>query len=85
MTVLIWMISNFVIIAVVLETGGFNQLDGSESDGTDTTTKTTRLEVFLTVILWTVAFMALFRFIGCIYYLISRLGRRMRRSEHATK
>lgn len=85
MTVLIWMISNFVIIAVVLETGGFNQLDGTADDGTDTTTKTTRLEIFLTVILWTVAFMALFRFLGCIYYLISRLGRRMRRSEHATK
>ncbi|KAI5967241.1 CHS2 [Candida theae] len=85
MTVLIWMISNFVIVAVVLETGGFNQLDGSEKTNTSESVKTTRSEIFLTVILWTVAFMALFRFIGCIYYLISRLGRRMRRSEHATK
>ncbi|KAI3406877.2 CHS2 [Candida oxycetoniae] len=82
MTVLIWMFSNFVIIAVVLETGGFNQF---VSDNNQNVTKTTRSEIFLTVILWTVAFMALFRFIGCIYYLFSRLARRMKGSEHATK
>ncbi|KAG7194075.1 chitin synthase I [Scheffersomyces spartinae] len=68
MTVLVWMFSNFVIIAVVLETGGLNRLD-SASD----LTRTTRSEIFLTVILWTVAFMALFRFVGCVWYLVSRM------------
>lgn len=67
MTVLVWMFSNFLIIAVVLETGGFNQFDSDDSDG-----DTGRSEIFLTVILWTVAFMALFRFIGCTFYLIQR-------------
>lgn len=83
MTVLIWMISNFIIVAVVLETGGFNQFVSSSNQDTDTST--TRSEVFLTVILWTVAFMALFRFLGCVYYLLSRMARRMKGSEHATK
>ncbi|KAI5968166.1 chitin synthase I [Candida pseudojiufengensis] len=83
MTVLTWMFSNFVIIALVLETGGFNQFN--RADQTEAEVRSSRSEVFLTVILWTVAFMALFRFIGCIYYLLSRIGRRMRGSEHATK
>lgn len=72
MTVLIWMCSNFLIVALVLETGGFNQFSlDSESTG--------RSEVFLTVILWTVAFMALFRFLGCTYYLLQRGVGRLRR------
>lgn len=68
MTVLVWMFSNFVIVAVVLETGGFNQFDNSPAG----VGKENRSEVFLTVILWTVAFMAAFRFIGCVTYLILR-------------
>lgn len=75
MTVLAWMVSNFVIIALVLETAGVNQLDGT------TTTGTSRSQIFLTVILWTVAFMALFRFIGCVLYLIQRLFRKMKSGE----
>ncbi|CAI5756179.1 unnamed protein product [Candida verbasci] len=82
MTVLIWMITNFIVIALVLETGGFNQF---VADDTVEDTKSSRSEIFLTVILWTVAFMALFRFIGCIYYLLGRMARRMKGSEHATK
>ncbi|WPK23849.1 hypothetical protein PUMCH_001099 [Australozyma saopauloensis] len=67
MTVLVWMFSNFLIVALVLETGGFNQLDSRPTTG-----KENRSEIFLTVILWTVAFMAAFRFIGCVFYLILR-------------
>ncbi|KAL6449761.1 CHS2 Chitin synthase 2 [Candida maltosa Xu316] len=82
MTVLVWMFTNFVVIALVLETGGFNQFTSVENLADQ---KRSRAAVFLTVILWTVAFMALFRFLGCIYYLLSRLGRGIRRSEHATR
>ncbi|RCK66003.1 Chitin synthase 2 [Candida viswanathii] len=82
MTVLIWMVSNFIIIAVVLATGGLNQFVSITNLANE---KSERASIFLTVILWTVAFMALFRFIGCVYYLISRLGRKIKRSEHATR
>lgn len=72
MTVLIWMISNFVIVALVLQTGGLDQFGGAST--------TTRADVFLTVILWVVAFMALFRFIGCVLYLIQRFLRKFKQS-----
>lgn len=65
MTVLIWMFTNGVVVALVLETGGFNQLANTSTN--------TRTEIFLTVILWTVAFMALFRFLGCTAYLFIRM------------
>ncbi|CUM65744.1 chitin synthase I [Priceomyces carsonii] len=78
MTVLVWMISNFLIIALVLETGGFSQF--SSSDDIDDI-KTNRAKIFLTVILWMVAFMALFRFIGCVIYLIQRFGKKFKSSS----
>ncbi|CAH2351718.1 chitin synthase 2 [[Candida] railenensis] len=75
MTVLVWMFSNFVIIALVLETAGINQLS--------TSTTESRSTIFLTVILWTVAFMALFRFIGCVLYLIQRFIGKFKASKSA--
>lgn len=77
MTVLIWMISNFVIVALVLETGGFDQFDKASTLAKN---KATRARIFLLVILWTVAFMALFRFIGCVLYLIQRMLNHFRRN-----
>lgn len=76
MTVLIWMFSNFIIIAVVLETGGFSQFSSDETENDNT-----RSKIFLTVILWLVAFMALFRFIGCVMYLIHRFIMRFKHSQ----
>lgn len=73
MTVLVWMLTNFIIVAVVLETGGLKDFDEDENG------RTARLEIFLTVVLWIVAFMALFRFIGCLLYL---LGRMFKRKKH---
>lgn len=74
MVVLTWITTNFVIIALVLETGGVNQLAKDDSSTTTTDDATSsRSEVYLTVILWIVAFMAAFRLTGTIYYLISRL------------
>lgn len=79
MVVLTWITTNFVIIALVLETGGVNELAPSTSTKTTTTTDalslatSARSEVFLTVILWIVAFMAAFRLMGTVYYLISRI------------
>lgn len=73
MTVLIWMFSNGLLVAVVLETGGFNQFTVDSSGE-----KASRSEVFLTVILWTVAFMALFRFLGCTTYLVKRFFSKFR-------
>lgn len=82
MTVLVWMFSNFAIIALVLETGGVNQLDGNTNNSNNSSA---RSRVFLTVILWLVAFMALFRFIGCVFYLIQRMFLNFRTSQSSLK
>ncbi|CCH45695.1 chitin synthase [Wickerhamomyces ciferrii] len=74
MVVLIWITTNFIIIAVVLETGGVNQLQGTEETNA-TDQKSDRSRIFLSVILWIVAFMAAFRLFGTTYYLISRMVR----------
>lgn len=69
MTVLVWMFTNFILVAVVTESGGLSQFSDSDTCGIPMN----RLFIFLTVILWLVAFMALFRFIGSVSYLILKL------------
>ncbi|KAG0682510.1 Chitin synthase, class 1 [Pichia californica] len=74
MTVLTWMFSNFVLVAIVTNTGGLSQFYSSnnDSDDDDSILPTRKTFIFLSVILYIVAFMALFRFIGCLVYLIQR-------------
>ncbi|KAG7854073.1 hypothetical protein KL919_005343 [Ogataea angusta] len=88
MTVLFWMITNFIVIALVTETGGLYQFT-SDSTSSSSYLPNTRISVFLTVILWIVAFMALFRFIGCCTYLIMKFvdwfKLRKFRNEYQTK
>ncbi|ODV81131.1 glycosyltransferase family 2 protein [Suhomyces tanzawaensis NRRL Y-17324] len=81
MTVLVWITSNFIVIALVLLTGGLDQF---VKQADESRVQQQRSIVFLTVILWMVAFMALFRFVGCILYLIQRFGRSFRGSDHST-
>lgn len=68
-TILIWMFTNFILVAVVTDTGGLSQF----SDDKTCSFPLHRMFIFLTVILWVVAFMACFRFIGAVTYLIMRL------------
>ncbi|VEU21040.1 DEKNAAC101942 [Brettanomyces naardenensis] len=65
-TVLVWIFTNFVLVAVVTNTGGLEQFSSVVSDPLPLN----KTFVFLTVILWIVAFMALFRFVGSTTYLI---------------
>ncbi|GAV30638.1 hypothetical protein PMKS-004155 [Pichia membranifaciens] len=73
MTVLVWMFSNFILVAVVTETGGLSQFDNDDNkkDSNDIL-PSKQTFIFLSVILYIVAFMALFRFVGCTVYLIQR-------------
>ncbi|SCU93156.1 LAFA_0F14972g1_1 [Lachancea sp. 'fantastica'] len=80
--IILWVISNFVIVAVVLETGGIGQYESLNSSSTATQTTVSilpqRSTVYFSVILWLVAFMAAFRFIGCCVYLTKRFFHRLR-------
>lgn len=72
MTVLTWMFSNFILVAVVINTGGLSQFSESSNDDGSTILPTKKTFIFLSVILYIVAFMALFRFLGSTIYLIQR-------------
>ncbi|KAI5953229.1 hypothetical protein KGF54_002600 [Candida jiufengensis] len=69
-TVLIWMLTNAILIAIVLESGGVDILTKHTSINPDGSINGNS-EIFLTIILWIVAGLAVFRFFGCILYLIS--------------
>jgi chitin synthase len=71
MTVLIWMFSNFILVAVVTNTGGLSQFVSSNDDNGEIL-PVKQTFIFLSVILYIVAFMALFRFVGSTIYLIQR-------------
>lgn len=71
MTVLIWMFTNFILVAIVTNTGGLSQFDNNTGNK-NTVLPEKQTFIFLSVILYTVAFMALFRFLGSSIYLIQR-------------
>ena len=65
--VVAWMISNFALCAAVLNTAGFDRIDvKTTADSSD------NANIYLAVILWSVAGLSLFRFIGAVWYLIVR-------------
>jgi chitin synthase len=66
--VMIWLICNFALVAVVLSTGGLERLATS----TDDTTKST---IYMAVVLWSVAGLSAFKFIGAMWFLIVRMFR----------
>lgn len=70
--VLFWVGTNCALIAVVLSRDGFTRVSHIES------VYQRRSEIFLSVILWIVAFMAAFRFVGCVWYLVGRLREKIR-------
>jgi chitin synthase len=69
--VLIWMFSNGALIAVVLKVGGLNRLSVQQT--TDQGEPTTNVTVYLQVILWSVAALSAFKFVGAMWYQIIRL------------
>lgn len=65
--VLFWIICNFGLVAVVLSTAGLERV----SDTTDTKKST----IYLAVVLWSVAGLSAFKFIGAMWFLIVRMFR----------
>ena len=68
-TVLVWMLTNAILIAIVLDAAGVDLLSNRSSTN-PAGSISGNSEVFLTIILWIVAGMAAFRFIGAVIYLI---------------
>lgn len=68
--VLVWIFCNFALGAVVLSTAGLENLNSSSSTS-DTNTK--RADIYMSVVLWSVAALSLIKFIGAMWFLVVRM------------
>lgn len=73
-TVLAWLFTNCILIVVVLQSGALDTVTGV-SETKDDKSMGGFSQPFLTVILWIVAGLAAFRFVGSCLYLLSRAMR----------
>lgn len=72
--VLIWMITNFALAAVVLSSAGLERITpGNEQDIENQQTE--RSNIYMAVVLWSVAALSSFKFLGAMWFLIVRLFR----------
>lgn len=69
--VLAWMFTNAALAAAILNTAGLNRLVSGNSDSVENQ----RSQIYLAVVLWTVAALSAFRFLGATWFLILRLVR----------
>ena len=69
--VLFWMFCNLGLAAVVLEAGGLETLSGEKA----ITSETSRANIYMSVVLYSVAVLAAVRFVGACWFLVTRLFR----------
>lgn len=72
--VLAWMITNFALIAVVLSAAGLEKIGTKTNTDTDEE-ETTRTTIYMAVVLYSVAALSGFKFIGAMWFLIVRMFR----------
>lgn len=66
--VLVWMFSNLALAAVVLSTAGLERVSPNS-----VTSGNQRSTIYMAVVLWSVAGLSLFRFIGAMWFLVVRM------------
>lgn len=71
--VLVWMIMNFALCAVVLSTAGLEKI--TPQTGTSEQTQDARATIYMSVVLWSVAALSGFKFIGACWFLVVRMFR----------
>ncbi|KAH0426493.1 chitin synthase [Colletotrichum camelliae] len=70
--VLAWMISNFGLAAVVLSAAGLERISPTSNSTTD---ENGRANIYMSVVLWSVAGLSAFKFIGAMWFLVVRMFR----------
>jgi chitin synthase len=71
--VLVWMITNFALCALVLSTAGLERI--TPHTGTAQGTQDSRATTYMAVVLWSVAVLSGFKFLGAVWFLIVRMFR----------
>lgn len=72
--VLCWMISNFALIAVILSAAGLEKI-GTKTNVDSDEAETTRTTIYMAVVLYSVAGLSGFKFIGAMWFLVVRMFR----------
>jgi chitin synthase len=67
--VIVWIVCNFSLVALVLSTAGIERIS---SDSTSDSSKST---IYMAVVLWSVAGLSGFKFIGAMWFLVVRMFR----------
>jgi len=67
--VMVWLVCNFTLVAVVLSTGGLERIKVGNTDDT------AKITIYLAVVLWSVAGLSGFKFLGAMWFLIVRMFR----------
>lgn len=70
--VLVWMLTNFAVAAVVLSSAG---LEDVTPDTTQEEQRSKRTTIYMAVVLWSVAVLSGFKFLGAMWFLIVRMFR----------
>ncbi len=70
--VLLWMLTNFAVAAVVLSSAG---LEDVTPDTTQEQQRTQRTTIYMAIVLWSVAVLSAFKFLGAMWFLIVRMFR----------
>ncbi|KAB8233049.1 chitin synthase-domain-containing protein [Aspergillus alliaceus] len=70
--VLAWVFCNFALGAVVLSAAGLDRFDENEKTNEGSTK---RSQIYMAVVLWSVAGLSIFKFIGALWYLVVRMFR----------
>ncbi|RTE73654.1 Chitin synthase 3 [Fusarium euwallaceae] len=71
--VLIWMVTNFAIAALVLSSAGLDRISTSKEDKEDIQTQ--RSNIYMSIVLWSVAGLSAFKFLGAMWFLVVRMFR----------
>ncbi|KAL3963199.1 hypothetical protein ACCO45_000203 [Purpureocillium lilacinum] len=71
--VLIWMITNFALAAVVLSSAGLEKITPTRGSLEDE--QLSRSNIYMTIVLWSVAVLSGFKFLGALWFLIVRMFR----------
>lgn len=70
--VLFWIFSNFALSATILNSGGLERLTVAKGEDAQAV-QARRSIIYLSIVLWSVAALSAFRFLGATWFLIVRL------------
>ena len=70
--VLVWMVMNFGLAALVLSSAGLERITPGKDDED---TELARTNLYMTIVLWSVAILSGFKFLGAMWFLVVRMFR----------